>query len=154
MQAAAANLTPVTLEMGGKSPAIVHESYPLSRAVERIVTGKLYNAGQTCVAPDYLLLPAGHEAPFEAEARRWAAALYPRLVRNADYTRIVSRRHYDRLQGLIADASAKGARVVALAPAAEQATAENRVLPLTLIFSPTEAMTAMQEEISGRCCPC
>ena len=153
MRAAAANLTPVTLELGGKSPAIVHASYPLSRAVGRIVAGKLYNAGQTCVAPDYVLLLAGREAAFEAEARRAVAALYPRLVDNPDYTRIVSRRHYDRLRGLIADAAARSARVVELNPAAEQASADNRVLPPTLIFSPTDAMRAMQEEIFGPVLP-
>jgi coniferyl-aldehyde dehydrogenase len=153
MQAAAANLTPVTLELGGKSPAIVHESYSLSRAVDRIITGKLYNAGQTCVAPDYVLLPIGQEAAFETEARRTVAALYPRLVDNPDYTRIVSRRHYDRLQGFITDASVKGARVVELTPAAERDAPENRVLPLTLIFSPTETMSAMQEEIFGPVLP-
>ena len=153
MQAAAANLTPVTLELGGKSPAIVHESYPMARAVDRIVTAKLYNAGQTCVAPDYVLLPGGREATFETEARRTVAALYPRLVDNPDYTRIVSRRHYDRLQDLIADASAQGARVVELTPAAERGAQENRVLPLTLIFSPTETMSVMQEEIFGPVLP-
>jgi coniferyl-aldehyde dehydrogenase len=153
MQAAAANLTPVTLELGGKSPAIVHESYPVSRAVERIVTGKLYNAGQTCVAPDYVLLSGGREGAFETEARRVVAALYPRFVDNPDYTRIVSRAHYERLQGLIADAAAKGARVVALNPSAEQSTPENKVLPPTLIFGPTDAMTVMQEEIFGPVLP-
>ena len=111
MQTAAANLTPVTLELGGKSPAIVHPSYPLRRATERIVTAKLYNAGQTCVAPDYVLLPAGRETEFESHARRIATALYPRIEGNPDYTRIVSQRHYERLQNVIADAAAKGARV-------------------------------------------
>ena len=153
MQAAATNLTPVTLELGGKSPAIVHESYPLPRAVDRIITGKLYNAGQTCVAPDYVLLPAGREAAFETEARRTATTLYPRLVDNADYTRIVSRGHYDRLQGLIADASARGARVVEIVPAGERGTPENRVLPPTLIFSSTDTMSVMQEEIFGPVLP-
>ncbi len=153
MRAAAANLTPVTLELGGKSPAIIHESYPLSRAVSRILAGKLYNAGQTCVGPDYVLLPAGHEAAFESEARRVVAALYPRLRDNRDYTRIINRRHYDRLQALIADASAKGARVVELEPTAERGDVENGILPPTLIFSPTSAMSVTQEEIFGPVLP-
>jgi coniferyl-aldehyde dehydrogenase len=153
MQAAAANLTPVTLELGGKSPAIVHESYSLARAVARIITGKLYNAGQTCVAPDYVLLPAGREAAFETEARRTVAMLYPRLVDNPDYTRIVSCGHYDRLHGLVADAAAKGARVVELTSEAEPVTGVNRVLSPTLIFSPNEAMGVMQEEIFGPVLP-
>jgi coniferyl-aldehyde dehydrogenase len=153
MQAAAANLTPVTLELGGKSPAIVHESYPLPRAAERILTGKLLNAGQTCVAPDYVLLPAGREAEFEAEAQRVVARHYPRLVDNADYTRIVNRRHYDRLRSAVDDAAARGARVVEVNPAGEAATPENRVLPPTLVFQPTDEMEVMREEIFGPVLP-
>lgn len=153
MRAAAANLTPVTLELGGKSPAIVHDSYPLARAAGRIMTGKLFNAGQTCVAPDYVLLPEGAEAAFEAEARRSAAALYPRLADNPDYTRIVSAHHYDRLRDLIADAAAQGARVVELTSAEERTTADQRVLPPTLIFSPTDTMRVMHEEIFGPVLP-
>lgn len=153
MQAAAANLTPVTLELGGKSPAILHESYPLSRATERIMVGKLYNAGQTCVAPDYVLLPEGREAAFEADARRVVAALYPRLVDNPDYTRIVSQRHYERLHGAVEDAAAKGARIVTLNPGDEPIMPENRVFPPTLIFGPSDEMTMMQEEIFGPVLP-
>lgn len=153
MQSAAANLTPVTLELGGKSPAILHASYPLERAARRIMVGKLYNAGQTCVAPDYLLLPEGREAAFEAAAHRVVAALYPRLVDNPDYTRIVSLRHYQRLQALVEDASAKGARVVTLNPGGERGTPANRVMPPALVFAPSETMALMQEEIFGPVLP-
>lgn len=153
MRAAAANLTPVTLEMGGKSPAIVHGSYPLGRAVERLMAGKLYNAGQTCVAPDYVLLPEGREAEFEAAARRVVAALYPSLVANPDYTRIVNRRHYDRLRGLLDDAESSGARVVTINPAGEPFTAEQRVLPPVLVFDPAADLAVMQEEIFGPILP-
>ena len=153
MQAAAANLTPVTLELGGKSPAILHDSYPLARAVERIMVGKLYNAGQTCVAPDYVLLPAGREAAFEAEVRRVVTAMYPRLVQNADYTRIVSRTHWERLASAVDDAAAKGARVVTVNPAGEETSADNKVLAPTLVFAPTDAMTLMREEIFGPVMP-
>ena len=153
LQAAAPNLTPVTLELGGKSPALLHASYPLARAVQRVLVGKLFNAGQTCVAPDYVLLPAGQEAAFEAAARRVVAALYPRLVDTGDYTRIVSRRHYERLAAAVADAVAQGARVVALNTAQELCTAENKVFPPTLVFAPRDAMTVMQEEIFGPILP-
>jgi coniferyl-aldehyde dehydrogenase len=153
MQAAAEHLTPVTLELGGKSPAIIHESYPLARAVQRLLTGKLFNAGQTCVAPDYVLLPPGQEAAFEQEARRVVADLYPNLVANPDYTRIVNRQHYERLQQGLADAAQKGARIVSLNPANEEGSAENKVLPPTLVFEPNEAMTLMQEEIFGPVLP-
>ena len=94
MQAAACNLTPVTLELGGKSPAIVHGSYDLDRVASRIWTAKLFNAGQTCVAPDYVLLPAGCEAAFQAASQRIVSALYPRLHDNPDYTHIVNEAHY------------------------------------------------------------
>jgi coniferyl-aldehyde dehydrogenase len=153
MRAATANLTPVTLELGGKSPAILHESFPLPLAVQRIMTAKLYNAGQTCVAPDYVLLPQGQEAAFEAEARQRVAALYPRLVDNPDYTRIVSRPHYERLTAVVAEAAASGGRVVALNPADESCTAENKVFPPTLVFAPADATTAMREEIFGPVLP-
>jgi coniferyl-aldehyde dehydrogenase len=153
MQAAAANLTPVTLELGGKSPVILHASYPLARAVQRIMVGKLYNTGQTCVAPDYLLLPEGREVAFEAEAHRVVAALYPRLVDNPDYTRIVSLRHYERLLALVEDAAGKGARVVTLNPAGERGTPENKIFPPTLIFVPSDVMGVMQEEIFGPLLP-
>ena len=153
MQAAAANLTPVTLELGGKSPAIVHESYPLARAVDRIVAGKLLNAGQTCVAPDYALIPEGREGEFEAEARRAVAALYPRLADNPDYTRVASPAHFDRLVAVVEDARARGARVVALGADGVGGGGADRVVPPTLVFRPSDEMLAMREEIFGPVLP-
>jgi coniferyl-aldehyde dehydrogenase len=153
MEAAAANLTPVTLELGGKSPAIVHESYPLARAVERIIAGKLYNAGQTCVAPDYVLLPAGHETAFEAEARRVASTLFGGFAGNPDYTRIVNARHYDRLRALLEDAQMRGGRLVSLAPGIAASQDGDRLLPPTLVFNPNDTMTLMREEIFGPVLP-
>jgi coniferyl-aldehyde dehydrogenase len=152
MQAATPNLTRVTLELGGKSPAIVHESYPLPLAVERIVGRKLYNAGQTCVAPDYVLLPAGKEREFEEESRKLVGALYPRLS-DADYTRIVSVRHFDRLHAAEQDAIAKGGRVVTLGGTDGRGTADDRIFPPTLVFSPDETMTVMRDEIFGPILP-
>jgi coniferyl-aldehyde dehydrogenase len=182
MKAAAENLTPVTLELGGKSPAIIHDSYPVERAAERIMAGKLYNAGQTCIAADYVLLPAGREAEFEDAAAKAVAALYPRIVENRDYTRIVSDDHYRRLRRLIDDAAARSARIVALDPAgeafpaaaamragealpaeapvpagraapADAAPAGDRVIPPTLVFDASDAMEVMQEEIFGPVLP-
>jgi len=153
MQAAAKNLTPVTLELGGKSPALVHESFPFALAVERIVVAKLYSAGQTCVAPDYVLIPEGREAAFRDEAARVVAMLYPRLAANADYTRIATVRHYDRLRALVADAVEKGARVEEVNPDGARGSVDDRVFPLTLIFQPTDAMLATQEEIFGPVLP-
>lgn len=152
MQAAAANLTPVTLELGGKSPAIIHPSYPLRRATARILTGKLLNAGQTCVAPDYLLLPAGSERAFEDCARRHAASLYADFAGNADYTRIVSRRHYERLLALLRDAQARGARAVFLG-GPPQPDADELAFPPVLLFDVDDSMAVMQEEIFGPLLP-
>lgn len=153
MAAAAQNLTPVSLELGGKSPAILHESYPLARAVERVMSAKLYNAGQTCVAPDYVLVPAGREAAFEQEARRAVGRLYPRLVDNADYTRIVNTRHYERLTALLEEAAASGARVAPIDPAGERIEAESRVFPPTLVFGAAASTALMRQEIFGPILP-
>jgi coniferyl-aldehyde dehydrogenase len=100
MRMAADNLTPVTLELGGKSPAIIGPDYPLEKAAERIVVGKLLNAGQTCIAPDYVLVPAGREQAFVDAARAVVAKCWPDLANTPDYTAIVNDRHYQRLQGL------------------------------------------------------
>lgn len=153
MQAAAENLTPVTLELGGKSPAIIHESYSMELAAKRIMVGKLYNAGQTCVAPDYILLPEGREMIFEEQVRNTIKSIYPKLVDNPDYTRIVSRNHYVRLRELVEDAAAKGANIVELNPAGEEGTVENKVFPPTLVFQPKENMKVMQEEVFGPLLP-
>ena len=153
MRAASETLTPVTLELGGKSPAIVHRDYPLARAAERILTGKLYNAGQTCIAPDYLLLPQEHRDAFVKLAQEIVPRLYPRLLGNPDYTRIINRHHYDRLAGLVEDTRRCGANVIEINPAGETCNAENRVFPPTLITDTTPEMTVMQEEIFGPILP-
>lgn len=152
MAAAAANLTPVTLELGGKSPAIIHRDFPLPLAVERIMAAKLLNAGQTCVAPDYVLLPEGMEPAFEREARRAVAELYPALPADPDYTRIVTPEHLGRLRALVEDAAANGARVVPLA-AGPGAAEEQRVFAPTLVFGPGASTRVMQEEVFGPILP-
>ncbi|GLC28443.1 coniferyl aldehyde dehydrogenase [Roseisolibacter agri] len=153
MRAASEHLVPVTLELGGKSPVILHRDAPLARAADRIVTGKLYNAGQTCVAPDYALVPRDRVDAFVQEVRRASAARYPRLVATRDYTRIVTRRHWERLQALVDDARARGARVQTVDPASEAFTPENRVFPPTLVLDASDAMSVMQEEIFGPVLP-
>jgi coniferyl-aldehyde dehydrogenase len=153
MGAAATNLVPVTLELGGKSPVIIHPSYPLPRAVERIMTGKLYNAGQTCVAPDYLLLPEGYESEFEQLARSFVGKLYPNLVQNADYTRIINVQKYQRLKQVVEDAQQKGGRVITINPSDESGNPENKVFLPTLVFAPNDEMVLMKEEIFGPVLP-
>ena len=153
MRTASENLTPVTLELGGKSPAIVHREYPLRLAVERLLAGKLYNAGQTCIAPDYILLPADQRDAFVRLAQEVVPRLYPRLVENADYTRIVSRRHFERLMGLVEDARRRAATVIAINPAGETCNVENRVFPPTLVLDGPSDAAVMQEEIFGPVLP-
>jgi coniferyl-aldehyde dehydrogenase len=153
LKAAAENLTPVTLELGGKSPALVHPGYPLLRAAERILTAKLYNAGQTCVAPDYLLIPRSRFDEFLAIAPRIVANLYPKLAANPDYTRIIDAAHYRRLAELLADAKQKGAKILNINPANEICDEANRVFPPTLVHNLRDDMTIMQEEIFGPILP-
>lgn len=150
MAAAAANLTPVTLELGGKSPAILHDNADLSRAVGRLMTGKLFNAGQTCVAPDYALVPPARIPAFEAEAARAVRRLFPNGLTD-DYTRIVTDRHLDRLRGLVEEARDRGARVVQLAPVPEGAN--GRIMPPTLVIDPAPDSRLMTEEIFGPILP-
>lgn len=153
MRAASENLTPVTLELGGKSPAIVHAAYPLDVALRRILVGKLYNAGQTCIAPDYLLVPR-HRAPaIEGLAREIVASLYPRLVDNADYTRIATDDRYHTLTALVDDARAQGGRVVPINPADELCTIGNRVFPPTLVLEAPPSARVHQDEIFGPVLP-
>jgi coniferyl-aldehyde dehydrogenase len=153
MQAASEQLVPVTLELGGKSPAIVHPEYPMVRAAERIATGKLFNAGQTCVAPDYVLVPEGRADEFVDHLRAAATRMYPALVSNPDYTRIINAPHYRRLLRLVDDAQDCGARVDVVNPRGERCDAGNRVFPPTFVTGVSDGMALMQEEIFGPLLP-
>lgn len=154
LHAAADNLTPVTLELGGKSPAILGRSADLAQATERVAMGKMLNAGQICVAPDYLMVPAEQEAAAVDGLVRAASAMYPSLIANPDYTAIINDRHFARLTAAIDDARAKGAEVIAVNPANEDfATSNARKLPLHIIRNPTDEMKVMQEEIFGPVLP-
>ncbi|AFM31521.1 MULTISPECIES: coniferyl aldehyde dehydrogenase [Stutzerimonas stutzeri subgroup] len=148
MRAAAENLTPVTLELGGKSPAIVSASVPLADAAERIAFGKCMNAGQTCVAPDYVLVPRERVEGFVGAYREAVQRLYPSLADNPDYTAIINARQLTRLQDYLDDAQAKGAHVVPLFAEAQQ-----RRMPHCLLLNTTDDMRVMQEEIFGPLLP-
>jgi coniferyl-aldehyde dehydrogenase len=154
MRAAAENLVPVTLELGGKSPVIVDGDYPMEKAVGSIVTGKLLNSGQTCIAPDYVFVPEGRANEFVDLARQQVARMYPTIKDNPDYTSVVNRRHYERLKGLVEDARAKGAKIVEINPANEhlEQQAAHKIAP-TLILDPTDDMKVMQDEIFGPVMP-
>ncbi|MCZ7656128.1 MAG: coniferyl aldehyde dehydrogenase [Rhodocyclaceae bacterium] len=152
MRAAAENLTPVTLELGGKSPAILGPDFPLEKFVERVMVGKTMNAGQTCIAPDYVLVPAGRAREFIAAAQKVMADCYPDILRTPDYSSIISERHFNRLVGLVEDARAQGAEVVPLSSAAEPDAKSRRIPPVALL-NVTPDMQAMQEEIFGPILP-
>ncbi|CAN0624133.1 putative coniferyl aldehyde dehydrogenase [Burkholderia multivorans] len=151
MRAAAEHLTPVTLELGGKSPAIVGPDARFDAAVDAIVAGKTLNAGQTCIAPDYVLLPRGMEAAFIERARMRLEKMYPDFARNADYTSIASERHFARLQRLASDAQAAGAQLHPLVDAPSD-PASRRLAPCAITHAP-DASPLMQEEIFGPLLP-
>jgi coniferyl-aldehyde dehydrogenase len=152
-QAAAKNLTPVTLELGGKSPVIVDADGAFASIAPKIAIGKLFNAGQTCIAPDYALVPRARVDEFVDAMTRAIGRLYPTLAGNADYTSIVNERHYARLAGLLADARTRGARVVEVNPAGEQLEPAARKLAPTLILDTGDEMAVMREEIFGPLLP-
>jgi len=151
--AAAENLTPVTLELGGKSPALFAPDADLALCAPRLMAGKLLNAGQTCIAPDYALVPADRVDAFVEAAKAAAARLYPSYATNPDYTAIINQRHYLRLTALVDDARAKGATIIPLAPADEAPDPASRKLPPTLIVGVDDTMDVMREEIFGPLLP-
>jgi acyl-CoA reductase-like NAD-dependent aldehyde dehydrogenase len=152
MRNASENLVPVTLELGGKSPALLGADFNARVAAERIMAGKLFNAGQTCIAPDYAFVPSGARDAFVEACKAAVAKMYPTLAANADYTSIVNERHRARLQGYVDDAKARGARLIELNPAGEPFDGARKMAP-TIVLDPTEEMLVMQEEIFGPILP-
>lgn len=154
MRAAAENLVPLTLELGGKSPVIVSKSAKMDDAAAKIMTGKTLNAGQICLAPDYVFVPEGRVDEFVAEATRSVTKMFPTLKDNPDYTSVINQRHYDRINGYIEDARAKGGRIVEINPANEDfSQQEMHKIPPTIIVNPTDDMKVMQDEIFGPVLP-
>jgi coniferyl-aldehyde dehydrogenase len=149
--AAASSLTPVTLELGGKSPAIIDPGADLAKAARSIVFGKAFNAGQTCVAPDYVLAPRSRFDSVVGALRVAAAEMYPEMAQTDDYSAIVSDRHFERLCALVDEAHAAGVGVMQMADAA--AMSPQRKLPLTFILNPPRSLRVMQEEIFGPILP-
>ena len=150
MQSAAQNLTPVTLELGGKSPVIVSRTAKLEEAAEKIITGKAMNAGQVCISPDYCFVPEEQLEAFISHCQQAIATQYPTFMDNDDFVSLVNERNYDRVQGYIADARAKDARVVTLAPEGENwdDRARHR-MPIHLVIDPSDDMQVMQDELFG-----
>lgn len=151
--AAAANLTSVTLELGGKSPAIFDPSCDLDAATASIAYGKLLNAGQTCIAPDYLLVPKGQAGTVAAKLATAVARLYPTLRDNPDYTAIISDRHFQRLRAMIAEARDAGADITEINPAGEDLGTTSRKLLPTLVSNAGPDLRLMREEIFGPVLP-
>lgn len=154
LHAAADNLTPVTLELGGKSPVIVGQSADLKQATERVAMGKMLNAGQICLAPDYMIVPEGKEQAVVDGLSGATSAMYPTLLANPDYTAIINDRHFQRLSDWLDDARAKGARIDTVNPGNEDFGSSNaRKMPLHIVRDVTDDMTIMQEEIFGPILP-
>jgi coniferyl-aldehyde dehydrogenase len=152
-EAAGRNLTPITLELGGKSPAIVDRSADINEAAERIAYGKLLNAGQTCIAPDYALVPDNELQTFADKVVGHMRRMFGTDPANEDYTSVISDRHYARLEALVADAAAKGARILQPAKADDPMWKRMRKFPPTIVVGATSDMTLMQEEIFGPVLP-
>lgn len=154
MRAAAENLVPVTLELGGKSPTIISRSIDLKFAVDKIVAGKAHNAGQICLAPDYVFVPEELADAFVEEAKLALAQNFPTLKFNPDYTSVINARHYERLQGYLAEARAAGVEVIELNPAGEDFSDQaHHKIPPTLLRNPGDELKVMQDEIFGPLLP-
>jgi coniferyl-aldehyde dehydrogenase len=154
MRAAAENLTPLTLELGGKSPVIIGQNANMDLSATRVMTGKTMNAGQICLAPDYVFVPENRRDEFVAKATAAVTKMYPTLKDNPDYTSVINQRHYDRLTGYIAEAKTKGAKVVEINPAREDLRQQphHKIAP-TIILDPSDDMKVMQDEIFGPVLP-
>ena len=154
MKAASDNLVPVTLELGGKSPVIVDENADLSDVAKKVMRGKTMNAGQICLAPDYLMLPKGKSEEFAKASNEAVSEMFADLKYNEDYTSVINERHYERINELVSDAKEKGAEVIQINPADEDfEQQELHKIPPTLVLNPTDEMKIMQEEIFGPVLP-
>ncbi|MCC7635454.1 coniferyl aldehyde dehydrogenase [Stenotrophomonas rhizophila] len=153
MAAAAAHLTPLTLELGGKSPAIVCSDYPLDRAAARLATGKWFNAGQTCIAPDYVLIDGARQRELVQQLQTQVRARYGDFSDAADYTRIIHEGQYRRLRGYLDQARARGVPVIELATVDPERAARERLMVPTIVLDPPADLDLMQEEIFGPILP-
>ncbi|MHA3082761.1 coniferyl aldehyde dehydrogenase [Acinetobacter sp. ANC 5383] len=155
MRAAAENLVPVTLELGGKSPVVIAPNAKLEQAVQRILTVKTFNAGQICISPDYVLLPEQQQQDFVAIAQQFMAESFSHFQDNPDYTAIINSRHYQRLLHVLEDAQAKGATLIPLTAHTQETTHDDttrKIVP-TLVLNVSDDMLVMQEEIFGPILP-
>jgi len=155
MAAAARNLVPLTLELGGKSPVVISRTADIEKSLGRIMMGKTLNAGQICLAPDYLLVPEEKLHEVIDAAQKAVTAMYPTLLDNPQYTSVVNERHYQRLTGYLAEAEARGVKAIAINPAGEDFSKQQGThkIPPTLLPEPPEDLKVLQEEIFGPLLP-
>lgn len=150
MKAASQHLTPVTLELGGKSPVVVSHDGDINDIAEKIMTGKAMNSGQLCINADYCFIPAGKMDQFISQCEKTVAEQYPTIMDNPDYVALINERNYDRISGYLEDAEKKGAKIIALNPAGEDwRDREKHKIPLHLVIDPSDDMLVMQEELFG-----
>ena len=147
MASAAKNLTPVTLELGGKSPVIVSDSADIAKTAETIMIGKTNNSGQACVSPDYVFVPEKDLETFIEASRKMFQSLYPSIAGNGDLATVINDRHYDRIKGYLDEAQQAGVRVENLGGDATES--DDRRLAVRLVVNPGEDLAIMQEEIFG-----
>jgi coniferyl-aldehyde dehydrogenase len=153
MAAAAKNLTPVTLELGGKSPVLVAPGYPIEHAADRVAWGKCFNAGQTCVAPDYVLVPRAQRDEFVRAYLASVKRRFPTLAMNPDYTAIINTRQAERLREWIDDARERKVTVLQHRPDSDAAPPGVEIVPPTVLLDPPEDALVMREEIFGPLLP-
>jgi coniferyl-aldehyde dehydrogenase len=151
MQAAAANLTPVTLELGGKNPTVFAADGFEDTLIERFLYFRVFKGGQVCTSPDYVLVPQGRIDEWVDAARRCWTALYPSYVNHADATGAINRAHYDRVLGLVAEARARGVKVVSLN--GDEPDPARRVIPMYVVIDPPDDLACMQDEVFGPVTP-
>ena len=150
MRAASENLVPVTLELGGKSPVIISKNTNFDMSVKRVMAGKTMNAGQICLAPDYVFVPKDKKEDFISQSKKTVSEMYPSLKDNPDYTSVINQRHYDRLQGYVEEAKEKGFEVIEINPSNEDFSQQaHHKIPPTLIVDPDDSLSVMKEEIFG-----
>jgi len=150
MRAASENLVPVTLELGGKSPVIISKKSNFDVSVNRVMAGKTMNAGQICLAPDYVFIPKDKKEEFISQSKKVVTDMYPSLKDNPDYTSVINQRHYDRLQGYVEEAKEKGFEVIEINPSNEDFSQQAyHKIPPTLIVDPDDSLSVMKEEIFG-----
>jgi coniferyl-aldehyde dehydrogenase len=151
MRAAAENLTPVTLELGGKSPVIIARDADLEDAAVRIMTGKALNSGQACLGPDYVMVAEDQLETFVDHATHWTSEMFPVLLDNVDCCSVIDERHFDRLRSYVKEAASAGMDVREVNPAAEDFSNQNGAykIPFTFVINPHENLKIMQEEIFG-----